>query len=943
MADTADITSNEITIDTSNIDLTYDSSQWYLSDEEEFFRDGIEIYYNYENVTYNSSIIFDSTPAEVYNGKSGEYYVDFTVEYNGYSADGSMPVKIFLSGDVNYDGVSDLQDVIGIAESLLKINNFTDEQRFIGDVDKDGKVGLYDAINMSKQIINEVPIDIIDVPYNDSISDSEKGIKIENVTCELGETVEIPINMVNVSSQGCVAVIECDEPLNISSVKSYMASKYADSSSSKIAALWTSGITYSSDFSSITIEVPADIEPGTYNVNIAVLQLEENGEYVENPIGISGTITVEEPEPTIDYPQTDYPTDDWTSGIGIEVGKVGSVQGAEVIVPVYLRGSGVSGGTILISADYPLDIVGFDQSVNPIVFETNEFANGVGILFVDIYDMPADTVLGYVKVVIDDDAVPGEYPINVSIEEMYDVDGYEIESTAIAGTVVVDEYIPPVDFEYGSYDSDDDGVDDVCEIYGILTTETTVDIPEEIDGLVVKSIHLYDETFANSPNLETINIPASVTGISDEYGDPIGSCKLVNINVAEENQHYSSIDGVLFNKDQTELICYPENRTETNYVIPDSVTHIGHCAFENNANLTEIVIPEGVTIDNCAFANCTALADVELPKSINALHLNMFENTAILNNQKGSIKYIGTWAFAHDENITTAKLKEGTEHIAYGFLNGITTVEIPKSFTDSEELKETPVENINVAEGNTSLCSVDGVLFSKDMTKLIVYPSGKKDTEYTVPEGVEILGTDSFCHCENLTKLNLSETLRLIDTFAFKECSNLNDLIISEGLETIADTAFFGMGFNELVFPKSLKSLGKASFTYSGADKMTFLNPETVIPYDPDNQEALFWGGDVQTITMIGYKGSTAEEYVKIHNTRHNITFKEIGEEPAKGDVDGNDKIDLYDAIIICKCIIGADDVTEEQKKYADVNGDGKIDLYDAIYVAECMIGMHKQ
>ena len=115
--------------------------------------------------------------------------------------------------------------------------------------------------------------------------------------------------------------------------------------------------------------------------------------------------------------------------------------------------------------------------------------------------------------------------------------------------------------------------------------------------------------FYGCTGLTSITIPNSVTSIGYYAFD--GCTGLTSINVASDNNYYSDNNGVLFNKKKTELIRYPEGKSQTSYTIPNSVTSIGACAFRDCTDLTSITIPNSVTsIGDGAFADCTGLKDV---------------------------------------------------------------------------------------------------------------------------------------------------------------------------------------------------------------------------------------------------------------------------------------------------------------------------------------------
>ena len=133
---------------------------------------------------------------------------------------------------------------------------------------------------------------------------------------------------------------------------------------------------------------------------------------------------------------------------------------------------------------------------------------------------------------------------------------------------------------------------------------------------------------------------------------------------------------------------------------------------------------------------------------------------------------------------------ETVTHISNGMLLAhtvITSLTLPKSFTGgitkypSGEYPHTglaclnwggygrwePLTEIKVAEGNETFCAVDGVLFTKDMKTLLLYPRGKTDTEYTIPDGVEEIATGAFLYSRNLQKLTVPASIKYLGRYAF--------------------------------------------------------------------------------------------------------------------------------------------------------------------------------
>ena len=116
-------------------------------------------------------------------------------------------------------------------------------------------------------------------------------------------------------------------------------------------------------------------------------------------------------------------------------------------------------------------------------------------------------------------------------------------------------------------------------------------------------IKILDHAFSNCISLESITIGSGVESLDDEW---IASCRrLENITVSPENKTYSSVDGVLFNKDKSELSAYPIGNKRSSYTIPDGVEKIGKKAFYGCRYIESLTIPVSVAeIEASALGNC---------------------------------------------------------------------------------------------------------------------------------------------------------------------------------------------------------------------------------------------------------------------------------------------------------------------------------------------------
>ena len=157
-----------------------------------------------------------------------------------------------------------------------------------------------------------------------------------------------------------------------------------------------------------------------------------------------------------------------------------------------------------------------------------------------------------------------------------------------------------------------------------------VSLPSSIISLGVSA-------FSGCENLMSISIPANVADIQSIAF--AGCKKLTSIEVDSNNENYSSINGVLFDKNITELVCYPAGKNDASYTVPNTVKSFAYGSFYDCENLTNVIIPNGVTsIGGASFWNCKNLKSIVIPKSVTKIDLFSFNGCESLKD----IYYTGT-------------------------------------------------------------------------------------------------------------------------------------------------------------------------------------------------------------------------------------------------------------------------------------------------------------
>lgn len=252
------------------------------------------------------------------------------------------------------------------------------------------------------------------------------------------------------------------------------------------------------------------------------------------------------------------------------------------------------------------------------------------------------------------------------------------------------------------------------------------------------------------------------------------------------------------------LRLYQYEGTDTNIVVPDTidgrkVTVLGNSTFQyctQASDIESVTLPDSLTtIEKNAFYNCEKLKSVTIPPNVSS---------------------IGLAAFV-------------------------------------EGLSESSLTEIKVDPENPYFSEKDGVVFSKDGTKLIVFPSGRSG-DYQIPDGTVSVGDYAFYYCVNVSSITVPGSVRSLGEGAFGNCSSLTKAVLNEGLEEIGEYAFqSSSGIRDIIIPASVKSVGKNGLRLSSGCRIRVLSTDTVWADDAFRDSAL----------IAGKKDSTLQKYAE--------------------------------------------------------------------------------
>ena len=274
--------------------------------------------------------------------------------------------------------------------------------------------------------------------------------------------------------------------------------------------------------------------------------------------------------------------------------------------------------------------------------------------------------------------------------------------------------------------------------------------------------------------------------------------------------------------------CFANCNKLTSIVIPDGVTSMGLYCFQSCPILTSITIPDSVTsIGSCAFRSCSKLTSITIPDSVTSMGSNCFEGCYALTSIAipDNITDLGNGFLRDCYSLVFVKLPKKLKNLRFQTFYGcgaLASINIPESVVDIDPeflYQCLSLVSINVDSKNNHYLDIEGVLFNKNKTTIISYPSGKSN-EYVIPDGVTSIGSNAFQSCSKLTSITIPNSVTSIGSSAFSVCPSLTSITIPNSVTSIGSYAFSGCSsLPSITIPDGVTNIG--SYAFSGCSKLT--------------------------------------------------------------------------------------------------------------------------
>ena len=304
------------------------------------------------------------------------------------------------------------------------------------------------------------------------------------------------------------------------------------------------------------------------------------------------------------------------------------------------------------------------------------------------------------------------------------------------------------------------------------------------------------------------NVTSTVSGDSD--GEPYS----VNINVVPHLPDGEAMD----------CIC-PYNVSFTVREVEASSFHLSCWWYEGQVTLEEgkpLVLEdiwEEVTIDGMKYKLRKAMSRAMLVDGSSQKGEVRIPSELNYEGKDYSVTSIGKSAFTENMNLTKVFIPQTIMNMDLS--NDV-------GFYSNPFYGCTALQSIEVEEGNPAVCSVDGVLFNKEKTKLLSYPAGATQTSYTVPESVTWIEPLAFSYSQHLREVTLTDNVTALGYSAFYDCKSLEEVRLPSRLEILADHLFENcQRLKSVTIPQGVTYIGLKTF-YGCTSLTSVTMPESV-------------------------------------------------------------------------------------------------------------------
>ncbi len=323
---------------------------------------------------------------------------------------------------------------------------------------------------------------------------------------------------------------------------------------------------------------------------------------------------------------------------------------------------------------------------------------------------------------------------------------------------------------------------------------------------------------------------------------------LSNSSFEDCSPHFSNCTGLTNIKlpdsvTTIEVVAFSDCIGLTSINIPDSVTTIEESAFSGCTGLTSINIPDSVTtIEEGAFSGCTGLTSITISDSVTQIGSSAFSGCTGLTSIiiPDSVTVIGMSTFSGCTGLTSITIPDSVTEIKSGAFKGctgLTSINIPDSVTQIGENAFEGCKNIliTVSPANKHYCSLNGIVYNKSKTSIIVCSGSLKGTiaipdsvteiidwafshctsltSINIPNSVTKIGDVAFFGCTGLTSISIPDSVTQIGAGAFSRCTSLTSINIPDSVTTIVDGAFSGCtGLTSITIPDSVSYIADSLF-----------------------------------------------------------------------------------------------------------------------------------